>query len=78
MQVLRRSLFWRSPSSSALARAQDRSLAFLHRVEAAWRAAHDRFAPLSTRGDNTIVPGARQYIQIDRPQAVVGAVMRLE
>jgi pimeloyl-ACP methyl ester carboxylesterase len=49
-------------------------LAHLHGVEAAWRAGHDRIAALSTRGDNTIVPGARHYIQIDRPEAVIDAV----
>ncbi len=42
-----------------------------------WRAGHDRIAALSTRGDNTIVPGARHYIQIDRPQAVIDAVRRV-
>ena len=44
---------------------------------AAWRAGHDRIAALSTRGDNTIVPGARHFIQIDRPQAVIDAVRRV-
>ena len=44
---------------------------------AAWRAGHDRIAALSTRGDNTIVPGARHYIQLDRPQAVIDAVRRV-
>ncbi len=47
------------------------------KVEAAWRAGHDRIAALSTLGDNRIVPGARHYIQIDRPQAVVDAVRRV-
>ena len=51
--------------------------AYLHQVEAAWRAGHDRIAALSTRGDNTIVPGARHYVQIDRPQAVIDAVRRV-
>jgi pimeloyl-ACP methyl ester carboxylesterase len=46
-------------------------------AEAAWRAGHDRIAALSTLGDNRIVPGARHYIQIDRPQAVVDAVRRV-
>jgi pimeloyl-ACP methyl ester carboxylesterase len=44
---------------------------------AAWRAGHDGVAALSTRGDNTIVAGARHYIQIDRPQAVIDAVRRV-
>jgi hypothetical protein len=47
------------------------------KVEAAWRGGHDRIAGLSTRGDNTIVPGARHYIQIARPQAVIDAVRRV-
>ena len=51
--------------------------AYLPKVEAAWRAGHDRIAALSSRGDNTIVPGARHYIQIDRPQAVIDAVRRV-
>ena len=48
--------------------------AYLPKVEAAWRAGHDRIAALSSRGANTIVPGARHYVQVDRPQAVVDAV----
>jgi pimeloyl-ACP methyl ester carboxylesterase len=50
---------------------------YLSKVEAAWRAGHDRMAALSSRGDNTIVPGARHYVQIDRPQAVVDAIRRV-
>jgi len=52
-------------------------LAYLPKVEAAWRAGHDRIAALSSRGDNTIVPGALHYVQIDRPQAVIDAVRRV-
>jgi pimeloyl-ACP methyl ester carboxylesterase len=48
--------------------------AYLPKVEAAWRAGHDRIAAMSSRGVNTIVPGARHYVQIDRPEAVVDAV----
>jgi pimeloyl-ACP methyl ester carboxylesterase len=48
--------------------------AYLPQVEAAWRAGHDRIAALSPRGVNTVVPGARHYIQMDRPEAVVDAV----
>jgi pimeloyl-ACP methyl ester carboxylesterase len=51
--------------------------AYLPKVEAAWRAGHDRIAALSSRGVNTIIPGARHYIQIDRPEAVVAAVRRV-
>ncbi len=51
--------------------------ACLHEMEAVWRAGHDRIAALSSRGDNTIVPGARLYVQIDRPAAVIDAVRRV-
>ena len=51
--------------------------AYLPKVEAAWRAGHDRIAALSTRGENIIVPGARHYVQIDRPDAVIEAVQRV-
>jgi pimeloyl-ACP methyl ester carboxylesterase len=51
--------------------------AYLPKVESAWRAGHDRIAALSSRGDDTIVPGARHYVQIDRPQAVIDAVRRV-
>jgi pimeloyl-ACP methyl ester carboxylesterase len=51
--------------------------AYLPKVEAAWRAGHDRIAALSSRGVNTIIPGARHYIQIDRPEAVIEAVRRV-
>jgi pimeloyl-ACP methyl ester carboxylesterase len=50
---------------------------YLPKVEAAWRAGHDRIAALSSRGDNTIVPGALHYVQIDRPQAVIDAIRRV-
>jgi hypothetical protein len=32
---------------------------------------------LSSRGANIVVPGARHFIQIDRPEAVVEAVRRV-
>jgi pimeloyl-ACP methyl ester carboxylesterase len=51
--------------------------AYLPKVEAAWRAGHDRIAALSSRGANTIVPGALHYVQIDRPQAVIDAIRRV-
>jgi pimeloyl-ACP methyl ester carboxylesterase len=47
------------------------------KADAVWRAGHDRIAALSTRGDNTVVPGAHHYIQIDKPQAVIDAVRRV-
>ncbi|RBP06508.1 pimeloyl-ACP methyl ester carboxylesterase [Roseiarcus fermentans] len=43
-------------------------------VEAAWLAGHAALATRSTKGEHVIAPGARHYIQIDRPRAVVEAV----
>ena len=51
--------------------------AYLPRVEAAWRAGHVRLAALSSRGRHIIVPGARHYVQIDRPEAVIDAARRV-
>jgi pimeloyl-ACP methyl ester carboxylesterase len=51
--------------------------AYVPKVEASWRAGHDRIAALSSWGQNIIVPGARHYVQIDRPQAVIDAVRRV-
>ena len=42
--------------------------------EAEWMAGHDRLAARSTRGRNTVVPGAGHMIQIEKPDAVVSAV----
>jgi pimeloyl-ACP methyl ester carboxylesterase len=50
---------------------------YLPEVEAAWRAGHERIAALSSRGENTIVPGALHYVQIHRPQAVIDAIRRV-
>ncbi len=49
----------------------------LPRVEAAWRAGHAALAARSTKGKHIVVPGARHYVQIDRPQAVISAVERV-
>ena len=49
----------------------------LARVEAAWRAGHAALAARSTRGVHIVVPGARHYVQIDRPDAVIDAVRRV-
>ncbi len=46
-------------------------------VEAAWIAGHAALAARSTKGDHIVVPGARHYIQIDRPQAVVDATLKV-
>jgi pimeloyl-ACP methyl ester carboxylesterase len=49
----------------------------LPRVEAAWIAGHAALAAHSRRGAQIVVAGARHYIQIDRPQAVVDAVLKV-
>ncbi|MBV9548174.1 MAG: alpha/beta fold hydrolase [Alphaproteobacteria bacterium] len=46
-------------------------------LERAWNEGHNRLAALSTRGSNTIVPGSSHYIQMDRPKAVIDAVLRV-
>jgi pimeloyl-ACP methyl ester carboxylesterase len=46
-------------------------------MEAAWKAAHDRIAALSTRGVSAVVPDTGHYIQIDQPAAVIDAVRRV-
>lgn len=43
-------------------------------IEKAWMEGHDRLAALSARGSNTVVPGSGHYIQLDQPQAVIGAI----
>lgn len=43
-------------------------------LKAGWIAWHDDYAKLSTRGVNLIVQGAGHNIQLDKPQAVIGAV----
>ena len=52
-------------------------IAALPRVEAAWRAGHAALATRSTKGKHIVVPGARHYVQIDRPYAVISAVKRV-
>ena len=47
------------------------------KVEAAWRAGHAALAARSTRGKHVTVAGARHYIQIDKPAAVVDAVRQV-
>jgi len=46
-------------------------------VQQAWRDGHDRLAALSTRGSNTVVPGSGHYIQMDRPKAVLKAILKV-
>jgi pimeloyl-ACP methyl ester carboxylesterase len=46
-------------------------------MEAAWKAAHDRLARLSTRGVSETVPNTGHYIQLEQPAAVIGAVQRV-
>jgi pimeloyl-ACP methyl ester carboxylesterase len=49
----------------------------LPRVEAVWRSGHAALAARSTRGVHITVPGARHYVQIDKPQSVIDAVKRV-
>jgi pimeloyl-ACP methyl ester carboxylesterase len=42
-----------------------------------WVTLHDDLAKLSTRGVNEVVAGAKHYIQLDKPQAVIDAVARV-
>ncbi len=51
--------------------------AALPRVEAAWITGHAALAARSTKGQHVIVAGARHYVQIDRPEAVVEAVTKV-
>ncbi len=46
-------------------------------MEAAWKAAHDGVARLSSRGISRIVPHTGHYIQVDQPGAVIDAVERV-
>lgn len=46
-------------------------------AEAEVKAMHDEIAGLSTRGSNRIVPGAGHDIQIDKPDAVIGAIAEI-
>ncbi len=46
-------------------------------VEAAWISGHAALAARSMRGEHIVVPGARHYIQIDRPEAVVEATLKV-
>lgn len=42
-----------------------------------WVTLHDDVAKLSTQGVNEIVAGAKHYIQLDKPQAVIDAITRV-
>jgi pimeloyl-ACP methyl ester carboxylesterase len=41
-----------------------------------WEDLHSQIAAMSTRGINIIVPNAGHYIQFDRPQIVIDAVIQ--
>ena len=45
--------------------------------QAAWEAAHREFASMSSRGVNRVVQGAGHYIQIDRPDVVIAAILEV-
>jgi len=59
---------------SGIRRMGSRRPSYVARVEAAWKAGHDRLAGLSSRGRNTVVPGTGHYIQVEQPDAVIDAV----
>ena len=42
-----------------------------------WVDMHDEMAALSSRGENRVVDGASHYIQIDRPEVVIDAVLEV-
>ena len=42
-----------------------------------WETMHDEIAAESTRGVNYIVPGAGHFIQWDKPQVVVDAILKV-
>lgn len=41
-----------------------------------WMSGHDQLAALSTRGTNQIVPGTTHQIPVDRPDAVIAAILQ--
>ena len=42
-----------------------------------WNQMHDQLAQLSSQGSNRVIAGASHYIQIDKPDVVVGAITEL-
>jgi pimeloyl-ACP methyl ester carboxylesterase len=46
-------------------------------AERAWRTGPDQLAKLSAVGTNTIVPRSGHFIQLDRPEAVTGQVLKI-
>lgn len=44
---------------------------------ALWMKLHDEIAASSTRGVNRVVPGAGHYIQLEKPDTVIGAVYQV-
>ena len=42
-----------------------------------WNKMHDDLAKLSKAGVNRVVPGANHYIQLDKPDVVVDAVLEI-
>ncbi len=43
----------------------------------AWKRGHDELAARSSRGESIIVPATGHFIQLDQPQAVIDAVLRV-
>jgi pimeloyl-ACP methyl ester carboxylesterase len=47
------------------------------RADAAWKDGHDRLAALSASGRNVVVPHSGHFIQLDQPNAVVEAILKV-
>jgi pimeloyl-ACP methyl ester carboxylesterase len=62
--------------STPVERAQLRKQVALY-LRDAWGPAHDAYAALSTRGRSQLVPDSGHTIQIDKPGAVISAVMEV-
>lgn len=65
-------VFTRSPSPKAKDETQDEH----NQRTLIWEDLHTQIAAMSTRGINIIVPNSTHYIQYDRPQIVIDAVLQ--
>jgi pimeloyl-ACP methyl ester carboxylesterase len=59
----------------ARATADERAAA--SRLWQSWRAGHEKLAKRSARGKSTIVPATGHFVQLDQPQAVIGAIREI-
>lgn len=64
---------WGAPEADAT----PEDLAHHEAIVQAWSRAHDDVAKMSMRGVNEVVPGARHFIQFDKPQVVIDAIDRV-